>query len=105
SLAVRDRRSQKVVVLVRGGRETLEILRARKERLERHHNVLISDEALRASVKLTDLHVRDRMRTDKAIDALDEACAHLQATVSYSSRTEELIKQRLELLKRDANAE
>ena len=83
----------------------MEILTARKERLERHHNVLISDEALRAAVKLTDIHVRDRMRPDKAIDALDEACAHLQAITEYSPRTEELIKQRVELLKDAARAE
>ena len=74
-----ERRFQKVVVRELGDAEALEILQARKERLERHHNVLISDEALRASVSLTDRYVTDRMRPDKAIDALDEACAHMQA--------------------------
>ncbi|HTE45986.1 MAG TPA: AAA family ATPase, partial [Gemmatimonadaceae bacterium] len=73
-----ERRFQKVVVRELGETETIEILHARKERLERHHNVLISDEALLASVKLTDLYVTDRLRPDKAIDALDEACAHMQ---------------------------
>src|SRR4051812_15425964 len=100
-----ERRFQKVVVRELGELETMEILQARKERLERHHNVLISDEALRAAVRLTDLHVKDRMRPDKAIDAIDEACAHLQATVEYSPRTEELIKQRVDLLKEQARAE
>jgi ATP-dependent Clp protease ATP-binding subunit ClpA len=90
-----ERRFQKVVVRELGELEALEILHARKERLERHHNVLISDEALRASVKLTDLYVTDRMRPDKAIDAIDEACAHMQAVTVYSPRTEELIKQRI----------
>lgn len=94
-----ERRFQKVVVRELGELETLEILHARKERLERHHNVLISDEALVAAVKLTDRYVTDRMRPDKAIDALDEACAHLQAEARYSERTEVLIKQRIELLK------
>jgi len=89
-----ERRFQKVIVHELGELETLEILHARKERLERHHNVVIADEALRASVKLTDDSVTDRMRPDKAIDALDEACAHLQATTEYSARTEELIRRR-----------
>jgi ATP-dependent Clp protease ATP-binding subunit ClpA len=97
-----ERRFQKVVVRELGELEALEILHARKERLERHHNVLISDEALRAAVVLTDRFVRDRMRPDKAIDALDEACAHMQAVTSYSPRAEELIKQRLDLVKREA---
>jgi ATP-dependent Clp protease ATP-binding subunit ClpA len=100
-----ERRFQKVVVRELGELETFEILEARKERLERHHNVLISDEAIRASVKLTDRYVKDRMRPDKAIDALDEACAHLQAVTEYSSRTEELIQQRIQLIKEEAAAE
>jgi ATP-dependent Clp protease ATP-binding subunit ClpC len=56
-------------------------------------------------VSLTDRYVTDRMRPDKAIDALDEACAHLQAEVKYSPRTERLIQQRLELLKRTARGD
>jgi len=82
-----------------GELETLEILHARKERLERHHNVLISDEALRAAVKLTDMYVTDRMRPDKAIDAIDEACAHMQAVTEYSPATAELIQQRITMIK------
>jgi len=97
-----ERRFQKVVIRELGEAETLEILRARKERLERHHNVLISEEAISASVSLTDRYVKDRMRPDKAIDALDEACAHLQAEVKYTPRTEALIQQRLTLLKEGA---
>jgi ATP-dependent Clp protease ATP-binding subunit ClpA len=100
-----ERRFQKVVVRELGELETLEILQARKERLERHHNVLISDEALRAAVKLTDMYVTDRMRPDKAIDAIDEACAHLQAVIQYSERTETLIQRRMSLLKDLARAE
>jgi ATP-dependent Clp protease ATP-binding subunit ClpA len=100
-----ERRFQKVVVRELGELEALEILHARKERLERHHNVLISDEALRASVTLTDRYVRDRMRPDKAIDALDEACAHMQAVTKYGPRTEELIRQRLEFLKHEVSVD
>lgn len=97
-----ERRFQKVVIRELGEADTLEILQARKERLERHHNVLISDEAILASIRLTDRHVTDRMRPDKAIDALDEACAHLQAEARYSARTEALIRQRIQVLKDSA---
>jgi ATP-dependent Clp protease ATP-binding subunit ClpA len=100
-----ERRFQKVIVRELGDLETMEILIARKERLERHHNVLISEEALRAAVKLTDIYVKDRMRPDKAIDAIDEACAHLQATIEYSPAAESLIKQRVEVLKEQARSE
>ena len=96
-----ERRFQKVVVRELGPDEALEILQARRERLERHHNVLISDEALRSSITLTDSYVTDRMRPDKAIDALDEACAHMQAVAAYPPRAEELMKRRASLLRRE----
>jgi len=100
-----ERRFQKVVVRELGEAETLEILQARKERLERHHNVLISDEAIRAAVKLTDQYVTDRLRPDKVIDAIDEACAHMQAVVKYSPRTEQLIERRIAALKEVARTD
>ena len=79
------------------------ILRARQERLERHHNVLISDESIRAAVDLTDIHQTDRRRPDRAIDALDEACAHTHAIARYSPRAESLIRRRRELLREGAS--
>ena len=98
-----ERRFQKVVVRELGIADTLNILRARKERLERHHNVVIADEALDAAVELTDKHVTDRRRPDKAIDALDEACAHTQAVATYSPRAETLMRDRIRR-RRDASA-
>ncbi len=81
-----ERRFQRVLVRELSSDETLEILRARRERLERHHNVVISDDALRAAVSLTDQHQTDRRRPDRAIDALDEACAHTQALAALLGR-------------------
>jgi ATP-dependent Clp protease ATP-binding subunit ClpA len=89
-----ERRFQKIAVRELSPAETLEILRTRVPSLARHHNVVITDAAVRAAIELTDLWVPDRRRPDKAIDALDEACAHTQATTSYSARAEELIARR-----------
>jgi len=74
--------------------ETLDILKARLDRLERHHNVVINESAVRAAVELTDRYETDRMRPDRAIDALDEACAHAHAIATYSDRAQELIRRR-----------
>jgi ATP-dependent Clp protease ATP-binding subunit ClpA len=95
-----ERRFQKIAIRELGADETLEILRARKERLERHHHVVITEDALLASVRLTDEFVTDRHRPDRAIDALDEACAHAHAVASYSERTQALIGERRELERR-----
>jgi ATP-dependent Clp protease ATP-binding subunit ClpA len=94
-----ERRFQKVAVRELSAEQTLEILRARLERLERHHNVAIAEEALIASVRLTDLFVTDRARPDRAIDALDEACAHAQAIATYAPATEKLILERRKLVR------
>jgi ATP-dependent Clp protease ATP-binding subunit ClpA len=93
------RRFQRIVVRELTSEETLDILRARQERLQRHHNVLISDESMRAAVDLTDIHQTDRRRPDRAIDVLDEACAHTHAGAQYSPRAEVLIRHRRELLR------
>ena len=92
-----ERRFQPIPVRELSAEETIEILRARLDRLERHHSVAISEEAVVASVELTDRYVTDRVRPDRAIDVLDEACAHTQATASYSRELEGLIAQRREL--------
>jgi ATP-dependent Clp protease ATP-binding subunit ClpA len=94
-----ERRFQKITVRELSPAETLEILRTRVPSLTRHHNVVITDGAVRAAIELTDLWVPDRRRPDKAIDALDEACAHTQATTTYSARAEELIARRTEWLR------
>jgi ATP-dependent Clp protease ATP-binding subunit ClpA len=94
-----ERRFQRIVVRELTSEETLDILRARQERLQRHHNVLISDESMRAAVDLTDIHQTDRRRPDRAIDVLDEACAHTHAGAQYSPRAEVLIRHRRELLR------
>jgi len=48
--------------------EALQILRGIKERLETHHNVMITDGALVAAAKLSDRYITDRFLPDKAID-------------------------------------
>jgi ATP-dependent Clp protease ATP-binding subunit ClpA len=97
-----ERRFQKIAVRELSADDTLDILRARKERLERHHNVMIAEDALLAAVQLTDAHPADRHRPDRAIDALDEACAHTHALAVYSAGTETMILERRDVLRRKA---
>ncbi len=89
-----ERRFQKIAVRELSPAETLEILRTRVPSLSRHHNAVITDEAVRAAIELTDIWVPERRRPDKSIDALDEACAHTQATAELSTTVEALIARR-----------
>ena len=69
------RRFQPIFLQEASGEDTLEILETIKPILEAHHSVRIADEALKASVSLSDRYVTDRYLPDKAIDLLDEAAA------------------------------
>jgi ATP-dependent Clp protease ATP-binding subunit ClpC len=89
-----ERRFQPVAVQELDSIQTWEILVARRPRLERHHAVAITDDALKAAIVLTDRFVPDRARPDKAIDVLDEACAHAQATAHVSPELDRLIRER-----------
>ena len=89
-----ERRFQPVLVGELNAEQTMEILRARRPRLEHHHAVAIDDDALRASLVLTDKFVTGRAQPDKAIDVLDEACAHAQATASLPAELERIVRER-----------
>jgi len=89
-----ERRFQPLTVEELDAIQTWEVLVARRSRLERHHAVAITDDALKAAIVLTDRFVPDRARPDKAIDVLDEACAHAQATARVSPELDRLIRER-----------
>jgi ATP-dependent Clp protease ATP-binding subunit ClpC len=95
-----ERRFQRVDVRELSAADTVDVLRARVLRLERHHGVVIADDAIDAAVRLTDEYVTDRARPDRAIDALDEACAHTQARVHYGPAVATLLAERRGMLRR-----
>ncbi|WP_185863294.1 ATP-dependent Clp protease ATP-binding subunit [Blattabacterium cuenoti] len=68
-----ERRFQKIIVQPSSEKETIEILKKIKGKYETHHNVLYTEEAIKACVHLTGRYIVDRFLPDKAIDALDEA--------------------------------
>ncbi len=90
--AALERRFQRVEVGELGSDATREVLRSRRDLLERHHHVAIADEAIEAAVILTDRWPAGRLRPDRAIDALDEACASLHALTRYDGPLEQLIR-------------
>ncbi|HET8963655.1 MAG TPA: ATP-dependent Clp protease ATP-binding subunit, partial [Chitinophagales bacterium] len=85
-----ERRFQKVFVDEPSIEDTISILRGLKERYESHHKVRIKDEAIIASVELSNRYIADRKLPDKAIDLIDEAAAKLR--LEMNSVPEELDK-------------
>jgi ATP-dependent Clp protease ATP-binding subunit ClpA len=70
------RRFQKIDVPEATVDETYEILKGLKERLETHHGVKFSLQALHTATDLAAKYIHDRFLPDKAIDVMDEAGAY-----------------------------
>jgi ATP-dependent Clp protease ATP-binding subunit ClpC len=68
-----ERRLQPVRVEEPTQEETILILQGVKGRYEEHHNVDITEDAIRAATSLSTRFIPDRFLPDKAIDLLDEA--------------------------------
>ena len=68
--------------------EAVEILRGLKARLEEHHGLEISEEAIQAAVELSMRYLTDFRLPDKAIDLIDQACAGARM-VSLSMRADQ----------------
>jgi len=69
------RRFQKIDVVEPTVADSIEILKGLRSRFEEHHNVIYTNEALKAAVDLSVKHIPDRLLPDKAIDVIDEAGA------------------------------
>ncbi|HEY9787020.1 MAG TPA: ATP-dependent Clp protease ATP-binding subunit [Candidatus Obscuribacterales bacterium] len=71
--AALERRFQSITVEPSSVDESIEILRGRREKLEKHHDIKISDETLIAACQLAERYISDRYLPDKGIDVVDEA--------------------------------
>jgi ATP-dependent Clp protease ATP-binding subunit ClpB len=83
-----ERRFQPVMVDEPDVLSSISILRGLKERYENHHKVRIKDEAIIASVELSNRYITERFLPDKAIDLMDEAASKLR--LEMDSLPEEL---------------
>lgn len=106
-----ERRFQKVMVEEPDVDDAIAILRGIREKYEAHHKVRIKDEAVIASVELSNRYISDRFLPDKAIDLMDEASAKLR--MEMNSKPEELdaldrkkmqLEIELEAVKREAES-
>jgi ATP-dependent Clp protease ATP-binding subunit ClpA len=104
--AALERRFQPVRVSELGREQTLEVLRARQWRLEMHHLLSITDEALEAATDLSLEYLPDRKQPDRAIDLLDETCARVRL-LRVQEPPEEIValnlkREQLQMVERQA---
>ena len=103
--AALERRFQPVMVGEPSVDETIEILYGLRERYEKHHKLVISDEALAAAAKFADQYIADRFLPDKAIDLIDEAGSRVRLMNSQlPEAAKELDKELRDILKQKDEA-
>ena len=73
-----ERRFSPVTVGEPTNEETVEILKGIRDKYEAHHNVKITDEAIKTAVELSTRYINDRFLPDKAIDLVDEAASRVK---------------------------
>ena len=76
--AALERRFQPVRIAEPTPEQSLLILRGLRERLEAHHRLHITDDALRKAITLSVRYIGDRWLPDKAIDLVDEAASRVR---------------------------
>jgi len=90
--AALERRFQPIIVDEPSQEEAIEILMGVREHYERHHNVTIGDEAVKAAVELSARYITDRFLPDKALDLIDEA-ASFTKTTNVKTRNMRFVKR------------
>ena len=72
-----ERRFQPVIVEEPSVDDTIEIIQGIKKYYEDFHKVLISNDVIEKTVKMSEKYIHDRFLPDKAIDLIDEACSRI----------------------------
>lgn len=81
-----ERRFQPITIEAPSAENSVLILQGLKDKYEAHHNVRITDEAIKAAVTLSDRYITDRNLPDKAIDLIDEAAAKARLKYCYTPK-------------------
>nr|WP_319510476.1 ATP-dependent chaperone ClpB [uncultured Draconibacterium sp.] len=82
----------------------ISILRGIKEKYENHHKVQIKDDAIIASVELSQRYISDRFLPDKAIDLMDESAAKLRLEIDSVPEELDEIQRRVKQLEIEREA-
>ncbi len=96
-----ERRFQKVMIEPTTPEETLEILKCIKSKYEEHHRVRYTDEALEATIRLSERYITDKFFPDKAIDVLDETGSRVHISSIVVPKEILDLEQRIEKIRQE----
>lgn len=95
-----ERRFQTIMVNEPSAEDAISILKGIRNKYEEFHCAKITDEAIKAAVKISQRYITDRFLPDKAIDLMDEAAAKVRLkTVNIPTNISQL-EQKIQDLKK-----
>lgn len=95
-----ERRFQTIMVNEPSAEDAISILKGIRNKYEKFHCAKITDEAIKAAVKISQRYITDRFLPDKAIDLIDEASAKVRLkTVNIPTNISQL-EQKIQDLKK-----
>ena len=95
-----ERRFQTIMVNEPSAEDAISILKGIRNKYEEFHCAKITDEAIKAAVKISQRYITDRFLPDKAIDLMDEASAKVRLkTVNIPTNISQL-EQKIQDLKK-----
>ena len=96
-----ERRFSPVQVGEPTNEETIKILEGLRDKYEAHHNVKITEEAIRAAVELSVRYINDRFLPDKAIDLIDEAASRVKMKTYTMPDSIKELEEKIESINRE----
>ena len=99
-----ERRFQPIIVEEPSEDDAISILFGLKDMYEAHHGVKITDNAVRAAVKLSKRYINDRSLPDKAIDLMDEAASKLRLLSFTEPENIKSIEEKVKKLYEEKNS-
>ena len=99
--AALERRFSPVTVNEPTEEEATQILFGLRDKYEAHHNVKITDEAIKAAVELSSRYINDRYLPDKAIDLIDEAASKVRMSSYTEPDSFKELKDKIEKLDKE----
>ena len=102
--AALSRRFQTIMVEEPSTDDAIEILRGLRDKYEAFHRAKITDEAVRAAVKLSQRYITDRFLPDKAIDVMDEAASKVRMKMVAPPEEVKAIEEKLRGFTNDKEA-
>ena len=82
-------------------KETIDIIKGIRDKYEAHHNVKITDEAVKSAVTLSVRYITDRFLPDKAIDLIDEAASQVRMKMFTEPDEIKTLEERLEITSKE----